>query len=474
MQNNSKRKYPKIKESFIDKLKKYIVNMSAPRLIVLSFVIIIFFGTLFLSLPISSRDREWTSIFDAFFASVSCVCVTGIIPVDTYCKYSLFGQFINILLIQLGGLSLIVLTSGFILLFKGKMGVRHIIIAQQYTSGNITDMYNLIKYILIFASFFEGIGSLILAIKFVPEYGFYGIWISLFTSISAFCNAGEVLFGFIEPFANMNMYYNDPLVNIVVSVLVIAGGIGFLVMMELYTCLCNKIKGIERHPKLSLNTKVVLVFTAVLLVTGTIIFYILENKNTLSGMSISDKILVSFFNMMSTRTAGFFTIYPDRLLKSTKILMCVFMFIGAGPSSTASGIKITTLITILCTMTSVLRGYEDTIIMNRKINKQTVYRSTAILLTYILVAVIGCILIGLMEYDKVHNIMDIIFDVISCLSTCGLSTGATAAFSRISKIILMMIMFFGRVGPISLIFAIALNQEKKIKSVIPEGKIIVG
>ncbi len=451
-----------------------IKEASPIRIIVSSFFIIIVLGTILLMLPISSKNNVSTDIIDSIFVATSSTCVTGLTVFDTWSHWSIFGQIIIITLIQLGGLGLITFTTGFTLLLRKKLELRDMNIAIKYTNGSMIDTTRLIRTILAVTFVCESLGALLLSIRFIPKYGLYGLWVSIFTSISAYCNAGFDILGFEYPGCSLCNYSSDPLVMITVSLLIILGGIGFIVMVDIYSNISKRIKKEEYHPRLTINSTIVLTATFYLLVIGTVLFLLLENSHSLKGMSISDKIITSFFQSTTLRTAGFSAVQVTEHHDITKILEIFLMFIGASPSSTGGGIKTTTMVVLLVTVVSVLRGSDDTIVKGHKVPKFTVYRALTIVVLWMLILMVDTSILEMAEATKSFSAIDLIFEAVSALGTVGLSAGITPDLSWISKMVLSLTMFIGRVGPISLIVALTLRKKTRTHSILPDGKIIVG
>ncbi len=454
------------------KKRKSLKDMSPVRLIVTSFLVIIILGTVFLYLPFSSRNMEPIPLIDAFFTATSATCVTGLSIFDTFSRWTLFGQIIIILLIQFGGLGIITFTTGFTLAFRRKLGLRDIQIAKEYTNGSVIDTPRLMITILVWSLICEGIGTVLLAVRFIPKYGWFGLWISIFTSISAYCNAGFDIMGFIKPGSSFISYAKDPLVSITISMLVILGGLGFIVISDLYSCVLKKNKNL--HPKLTIHSKLVIYMSLFLLALGTFLFLIFEYNNTLYGMSFLEKLNVSFFQSSVARTAGFFTVPLAKEKGVTKMLTIILMFIGASPSSTGGGIKTTTFIVILSTVFGVLKGNEDATLLKHRVEKFNVYKSITITVLALFIISAVTTAMSVMESPKGIEILDIIFEAVSAFATVGLTTGITPMLSFLSKILIITTMFIGRVGPISLILALTLRKERRINKVLPSSKIVVG
>ena len=434
--------------------------------IVLSFAIIIAVGSLVLMLPFSSAEGKFTNPLTAVFTATSATCVTGLVAVDTGTYWSTFGQIIILLMIQIGGLGFVTLVSFFNFLIGKKMELRSIQVASESvnTSG-FSDVKVLIMYVIKISFICEFVGTLLLMSSFVPKYGIYGIYISAFIAISAFCNAGFDVLGAVEtPYCSLAPLSSDPIVMTVISLLVTAGGLGFFVWVDII--------GYRKKKRLSLQSKVVLIFTFILIVTGTLLTLITEWSNplTIGNMGLGGKLANSFFYSITLRAAGFNTFDIASTNSVTKLFSVLMMFIGCAPGSTGGGIKITTFAIILMTVVSVIKNKRDTIIMGRKIDKESVYKSLSII---VLAALIICAAAIVLFYTNTDvKGIDAAFEAVAAIST-GLSTGVCGKSGIVSKIILVITMFIGRVGPFS--FAISMSHDSHIKNeVYPEGKMMVG
>ena len=438
-------------------------------MIVLSFVIIIAIGSLLLMLPISSRDGVFTDPVAAVFTATSATCVNGLSVVDTGTYWSVFGQIVILLMIQIGGLGFVTLVSFFNFLIGKKMELHSIQMASESvnTSG-FYDVKLLIRYVIRVSFACEFAGSILLMTSLVPKYGVYGMYISVFLAISAFCNAGFDILGAVEvPNCSLMPLSADPVVMTVIPILIIAGGLGFVVWMDLI--------GYRHKKRLSLQTKIVLIFTVILIFLGMALTLVTEwtNPDTIGSMSAGGKFANSFFYSVALRSAGFGTIDSASLRSITKLFSIFIMFIGAAPCSTGGGIKITTFAIVIMTVVSVIKNKNDTIIMGRKIDKESVYKSLSII---VLAALVMCVTSTILFYstDGVTGI-DAAYETISALATTGLSVGVSAVSKTFARIILCLTMFIGRVGPVSFAISISAKSENKNKNeVYPEGKLMVG
>lgn len=453
--------------------KKLFKTIPPVRLIVVSFFLLILLGSILLTFPAASRGRVWTPFINALFTSTSAVCVTGLVVFDTWTHWSIFGQVVIICLIQIGGLGLVTFTTGFSLLLRRKLGLRSLQLAAESTGGNVIHVTRLIKIILYFTFSCELTGAFLLMLRFVPKFGTHGVWISVFTAISAFCNAGFDILGFETKGGSLIKYVGDPLVCLTVAALIIIGGIGFIVTGDLYySKIKTRMKGKKSSP-LHFHSRIVLITTACLLIIGTIAIFISEYNNTLHGMNFGTKLNASFFQSTSARTAGFNSIDIGGMNDLTKIITIILMFIGASPTSTGGGIKTTTLIVLIATVISVLRGNDDACALKRRIDKSTVYRSLSITFVALLVVLITSGII-ILTTPRVSSI-NALFEAVSAFGTVGLTAGVTPLLSGVAKCAVIATMFIGRVGPVSLGLAFSLRKERFAQStVLPEGKIIVG
>ncbi len=452
-------------------VKKKLKSIQPVRLIVASFLIVILVGALLLTLPISSRSGNPTAFMDALFTATSATCVTGLVVFDTWTHWNVLGQVIILSLIQIGGLGVITFTTGFTLLLRRKLGLRDIQLATENTGGETIHITRLVKMILIFTAAFETAGALLLMLRFVPQFGPKGIWVAVFTSVSAFCNAGFDILGFVMKDGNLIPYVGDALVCLTVDALVVVGGIGFIVISDIYLSqiMPRVHKQTPRH--LNFHSTIVLMTSALLIVSGTILFFVCEYNNTLRGMNFGSQLNASLFQAISPRTAGFATIDISKEQDFTKIITVVLMFIGASPASTGGGIKTTTFVVLAATVISVMGGNEETTILKRRVDKSTVYRSLSIFFGALVVvlATTGIILTA----DPSVSGINALFEATSAFGTVGLSAGVTPTLNDIAKFFVSCTMFIGRVGPVSLGLALALHKVHR-GTILPEGKVIVG
>lgn len=441
-------------------------NLDPTQVLVMGFALVILIGTMLLNLPIASQNGKSIGFIDALFTSASAVCVTGLVVVDTGTYWTVFGKTVILILIQIGGLGFMTLATMFAVLLGKKISLKErLIIQESLNQYTLSGVVRFTQYILLGTLIIEGLGAFFLSFVFVPELGWAkGIAYSIFHSISAFCNAG---FDIIGDGRGLTPYVSSPIINFTVWTLVIIGGIGFSVVVDIL----NK-KNIKR---LSLHTKLVLFVTFFLLVGGFFSFLLLEwnNPNTLGGLETGSKFMASFFQSMTTRTAGFNTIPLDQMKDVSKLLSIVLMFIGGSPASTAGGIKTATLGVILFTVISVVRGKEETELFRKRISRDIVNRAltVSVIALTLVIAVTGILTIT----ETGFTFLDILFESTSAFGTVGLSLGITSQLSPLGRLVITFLMFAGRVGPITIVFALA-RRQRKYKGILkyPEGKILVG
>lgn len=420
-------------------------------------------------LPICTKSGMGTYFLDALFTAVSATCVTGLVVVDTFSHYTVLGQIVILFLIQLGGLGLVTFATFFNLAIRKKIGFKSLQVAKESVSSNsFSDIGHLMQMILVITFAFELIGAIVLSTVFIPIYGSGGIFISIFLSISAYCNAGFDILGFEGPFSSLITFQDNPVVLITIMSLIICGGLGFIVWQDLYAAIKTR--------KITLHTKLVLWVTASLVIGGGILFAIFEwnNPATIKSMPAGEKILNSLFLSVTTRTAGFNSFPVEGMHGITKLFCVILMFIGAAPGSTAGGIKVTTFVVLIMTVVSVVRGKDETVIMKRKVDKSVVYKALAVVTIALLAVMVSTATIFFTSHGGVSfSEIDALFESVSAFGTVGISSGVTALANQGSRLVLILTMFIGRVGPVSLALSLAMANENK-STVMPEAKIMVG
>ena len=445
-------------------LKK--VRISFIQIIAIGFAGIILSGALFLSLPAASRDGNPLPFTDALFTSTSATCVTGLVVYDTYTKFSLFGQIIILCLIQIGGLGFMTVATLFLMMTGRKIGLAERgLLTDSVNAFHIGGIVRLIRRVILCTAIFEGAGAILLALRFCPQMGMVtGIYYAVFHSISAFCNAGFDLMGRFAPYTSLVPYQSDVLVNLTIMTLIVIGGLGFVVWDDIME---HKLD--FNHYKL--HTKIVIISTAFLIAAGAILFYFMEKSNTLAMMTPVDKLLASLFQSVTPRTAGFNTVDIGALSESGTVLSMLLMLVGASPGSTGGGIKTTTIMVILLATVSYIRNQDDINIFQRRLEGNILKRAYCIATLYIIMSVLGVFLLITIQNLPVK---DAAFETLSAIGTVGLSTGITRELNTLSRIIIILLMYSGRIGSLTLAMAIVAHMNKKITFRNPEEKIIIG
>lgn len=434
------------------------------QVLAIGFAVVIFVGTVLLSLPISSVDSKGTPFIDSFFISTSAVCVTGLVTLDTGTHWNYFGKTVILVLIELGGLGFMSFATLIALLLGKKITFKERLVMQEaMNSFDLQGLVKMVKYILGFTFFVQFMGALLLSTQFIPIYGFTeGVYFSIFHSVSAFCNAG---FDLIGEYRSLTPFAENTVIILTISSLIVIGGLGFAVWSEIYT--------FKDLKKLSLHSKVVIAITTALLVIGWILMLLFEINNpaTLGPMSFKGKILNSLFASVTPRTAGFNSISTSDMTMPGRFLTIMLMFIGGSPGSTAGGIKTATFGIVVLTVISVIKGKEDTEVFKKRIARDLVLRSFVITSLAAGLVVIVTILLSISEVGA--SLEYIFYEAVSAFGTVGLSLGLTTKLSFVGKLIISFTMYCGRLGPLTL--ALALAKAKSIKNIrYPEEKILVG
>ena len=447
--------------------KGWLAGSSATQTICSSFLLVIAVGTLLLTLPISSRTGR-LGVIDAMFTATSATCVTGLVVRDTWSQFSLFGQVIILMLIQVGGLGLVTLTSFFALAARRRMGFRDLrLLGESVSADGLSKATEVLKIVIKLAAAFEAVGIVLLLFAFVPQFGAEGVWVSVFTAISAFCNAGFDLFGRFGAYSSLVPYVNNYYVQAVIMFMIMAGGLGFMVWVELAEY--------RKKRRLSLHAKVVLQFSVIFWVGGAVLLALLEwsNPRTMGGLSVPGKIMAALFQSVSTRTAGMNTIDLAACSPISKLLMSVLQFIGAAPGSTGGGVKVTTFAVLILTIRSVAQGRDDCVIGEHHIESKTVYRALTIIVIGA-VAAFGSAVVVYYNTAETVSVIDCIFESCSAFGTVGLSVGVTGQLNTGAKLLYMACMFMGRVGPVSLAISLTAKPDDNKRKVLPVGHINVG
>ena len=442
-------------------------SLSTTQIIMLSFLVAILAGSLLLSLPISSASGIAVPYMDALFTATTATCVTGLVTLPTVTTWSVFGQSIILLLIQVGGLGVITIMSALMILLHKRMGIGDRLLLQDaFNLNSLSGIVRFVKRVLLGTFLVEGIGALFYMTVFVPEFGLKGIWISVFTSISAFCNAG------IDIIAENSLcnYATNPIINTVTGLLIILSGIGYLVWWDVMGLAANKRKGFRN---LTLHSKIAITTTLILIFGGGILIFLFEYNNplTIGNLSLFDKIQVSLFQSVTTRTAGFATVSQQNLTNASSILCLLLMFIGGSPVGTAGGIKTVTIAVLVVSALATIQNKQEVSLFNRNISRQAVNKAVAVTMMSFAIMFTSTILLSAVS-DA--DALDVLYETVSATATVGLTRDLTPYLNTAGKIIIIVTMYLGRVGPISL--ALALNSGKKHQNIIknPTEEISVG
>ena len=441
----------------------------AENILVRGFLALILLGTILLALPAASADGRSIGLFDSLFTSTSAVCVTGLVAADTGTVFSLFGQIVLLVLIQVGGLGFMAFATMLMVMLGRKISIKgRMLIRESMNSSSLSGLGSLTWRYLLLSIAIEITGAVLLSIRFIPLYGWkHGAWMALFHAVSAFCNAGFDLFG---RYASLTAFSGDPLVLLTAAALIILGGLGFSVILE---TLHNR-EGIRN---LSLHTRIVLTATLGLLFAGTVFFWLAERNNpeTLAGIPEGEKVLNAFFQSVTMRTAGFNSFDLSRIRDGSKLFSSLLMMVGASPASTGGGIKTTTIAVLTLMMLSVAGGESEVNIAHRRLPDDILRRALAVAALYLVTLVTGTLVISLIENGR-FPLSDILFEASSAMGTVGVSAIGTPNLSPASRAVLLPMMFFGRVGPLTLAVAVAKRQGrmKKSASRYPEERIMIG
>ncbi|MBT9169178.1 MAG: Ktr system potassium uptake protein B [Syntrophomonadaceae bacterium] len=437
-------------------------KVSPPKILVGGFVALILLGAILLSLPFSTHDGR-ISFLDALFTATSAVCVTGLVVVDTGTYFTRFGQTVIMFLIQIGGLGFMTAATLVFILLGKKITLRErLVIQEAMNQVSQQDLIRLVFRVVLLTFVIEAIGALLLSTRFIPQYGLWtGLFYAAFHAVSAFCNAGFELMG---GFASLTPYAHDQVILLTIASLFVLGGLGFTVIMEVHQK--------RRFVRYSLHTKMVLLVTVILLLLPTVTIFALEYSNpaTLGQLSLGDKIINAFFAAATPRTAGFNSLPMDGLLPHTLFFIISLMFIGASPASTGGGIKTTTFGALVVTVISTIRGREHPILYSRQIPVEILRRALSIVMISFFLVFFATLALQITEGG---SLLAILFEVVSAFGTVGLSTGITPELSSAGRMILMIVMFAGRVGPLTLVFSLAKRMQKAPVKY-PEERIMIG
>ncbi len=442
-------------------------RLTTTQIIMLSFLVVILLGSLLLSLPVSSADGVAVPYLDALFTATTATCVTGLVPLPTFSTWSLFGQAVILVLIQVGGLGVITVLSAFMLLLQKRMGIGDRLLLQDaFNLNTLSGIVRFVKRVLIGTFLVEGMGAVLYMTVFVPQFGARGIWISVFTAISAFCNAGIDIIG---P-SSLCDYATNPMVNLVTCALIILSGIGYIVWWDVLRVSGKGRKGLRNltlHSKIAISTTLILVFG------GGLLLFLLEYHNplTIGNLSLLDKLQVAFFQSVTTRTAGFATVPQQDLTNASTILCLLLMFIGGSPVGTAGGIKTVTVAVLAVSALATIQNKNEVTLFNRNISRQAINKAVAVTTMSFAIAFASTLLLSAVTNA---DALDILYETVSATATVGLTRDLTPHLNGAGKAIIIGTMYLGRVGPISL--ALALNSSKKQRNLIknPTEDISVG
>lgn len=442
-------------------------KLKPEQVLLLGFFLLILFGGLLLSLPIASQAPGSTSLVNALFTSTSAVCVTGLVVYDTASHWTLFGQTVIMVLIQIGGLGFMTFGILFAILLGRKIGLKSRLLLQESLQDfSLQGVVKLSLRILAITLAIELVASFFLMVRWIPVFGLKrGLWMSLFHAVSAFNNAGFDIFGQTSgAFSSLTAFYNDPLILGTLSFLIIIGGLGFTVLIDLVRK--------RRFSNLVLHTKLIVTITLILIASGTLAIYLLEMSNpaTLGQMGFFQGLGNAFFQAITPRTAGFNSIDIGAMTMGSHMILLLFMFIGASPGSTAGGIKTTTFATMFLGLFTIVSNKKDLVLFRRKIPSQQIYRVFMILVIALGVVATSTFLLTITETAP---FLDIVFEVVSAFGTVGLTLGLTQELTIFGKLVIILTMFIGRLGPATVAFAIA-RERKQVEIGYPEERIILG
>ena len=441
-------------------------SLTTTQIIMLSFLAVIFLGSLLLSLPISSADGEAVPYLDALFTATTATCVTGLVTLTTASAWSVFGQAVILVLIQVGGLGVVTIMSALMILLQKRMGIGDRLLLQDaFNLNSLSGIVRFVKRVILGTALVEGIGALLYMTVFVPEFGLRGIWIAVFTSISAFCNAGMDIIAD----NSLSSYATNPIINLVTCALIVLGGIGYIVWWDVM----GLRKGAAGRRRLSLHSKIAISTTLLLIFGGGLLILLFEyhNPRTIAELSLFDKLQVSLFQSVTTRTAGFATVPQQDLTNASSILCLLLMFIGGSPVGTAGGIKTVTIAVLVASALSSVQNRQEVTLFQRNISKQAVSKAVAVTTMSFVILFTSTLLLSAVSPGEP---LDILFETVSATATVGLSRDLTPYLNAYGKVIIIGTMYLGRVGPISL--ALALNSGKKQQNIIknPTEEISVG
>lgn len=444
--------------------KRRKLSLSTTQMVLLSFVITIMLGSVLLALPISSADGASVPYLDALFTATTSTCVTGLVTLPTVSTWSVFGQAVILLLIQIGGLGVITIMSGLMMLLHRKMGIGdRLLIQDAFNLNTMAGLAQFVRNVLFGTLVIEGIGAILYMLVFVPAFGAKGIWISVFNAISAFCNAGIDIIGE----NSLCDYATHPLINLVTSGLIILGGLGYIVWWDiLRVAKTNPEKKRKFFRHLTLHSKIAITVSCGLLIGGGLLFFVLEYNNplTIGALPLFDKIQVSFFQSVTTRTAGFASVPQENLTNASAAVSLVLMLIGGSPVGTAGGMKTVTIAVLFCSAFATIRNRNNATLFGRCISADSIRKAVAVVVMFLTICFGSTLLLMITAGDA--DLLDVVYETVSATATVGLSRNFTASLNDWGKAIIIVTMYFGRVGPISL--AVALGSRNESQNLISE------
>lgn len=447
------------------------LRLSTTQTILFSFLAAVFIGSALLSLPFSAADGQRVPYIDALFTATTSVCVTGLVTVPTVSTWSVFGQVVILLLIQIGGLGVVTIMTGMMISFRRKLGLGdRMLIQDAFNLNSLSGLVTFIKKVLIGTFLVEGAGALLYMAVFVPEYGARGIWISVFNAISAFCNAG------IDILAEDSLcgYVLNPMVNITTSLLIILGGLGYFVWWDLIGLRKDfRRQGFRCLRRMTLHSKIALSATGILIAAGFVLFLIFEYGNplTIGNFTLPQKIMAALFQSVTTRTAGFATVPQQNLTNASSIVSLLLMFIGGSPTGTAGGVKTVTMAVLFVSAFSTIQNREESTLFRRSISRQAVSKAVAVVSVSFLIQFTAAVLL---EAITGAEVMDVLYEAVSATATVGLTRNFTSTLNLAGKLVVIATMYLGRVGPISLFIALNTKKEKMNRIKNPTEPISVG
>lgn len=452
--------------------KKSRISLTTTQIIMLSFLLVIFVGSVLLSLPVSARSGQSVGYTDALFTATTATCVTGLVTLPTVTTWSAFGQAVILILIQIGGLGLITVISGFMLSMHKSFGIsKSILIQDAFNLNTLSGLSDFVKRVIKGTLIVEGMGALLYMTVFVPEFGLKGIWISVFNSVSAFCNAGIDI---ISP-DSLCDYATNPVINLVTCLLVILGGLGYIVWWDIIRVSKQlKTSGVKALRRLTLHSKIAISFTLILIFAGAAAVFVFEYSNplTVKDFTLFEKLQFSLFQSVTTRTAGFATVPQQNLSTSSAAVSMLLMFIGGSPVGTAGGVKTVTVAVLIAAAVSAVKNRNQVNLFARSINSKTVSKAMGVTAMSFAILFVSTVLLSAVTPEA--DFVDVIYETVSATATVGLTRNLTPSLNLWGKLIIILTMYLGRVGPISLALAFRIRKDNQNAVKNPTEEISVG